>query len=174
MEQSFLLASGIPEESLLDGLMEFANTYREHKFVEDIEVYRKKGSQEYLILFPNAPSLDHFAFAVNYLKYIPKNTVPTRVSGYFFNHAGSIEHSFQTGAFIKLYVSSNDKEYDNVNIVNSTNETYLYGFDGSRKKLDVTEELFEVPSLELDDFNHILNIIPGKVESENKPWWKFW
>ena len=154
--------------------MEFANMYRSESFVEQILVYRKKENDVYLILFQNAPNLERFAFAVNFINYIQNVPSKPSVYGYYFNRSKQIENKFQTNDFVKLYVSKSDNEYDNVNIVNQENETYLYGFDGTRKKIGIVEETFETPTIEFEDFHHILDVIPGDIKAEDKPWWKFW
>lgn len=38
-----------------------------------------------------------------------------------------------------VYVYKNDKAYDNGNIVNNQNQSYLYDFGGNIKKLETTE-----------------------------------
>ncbi len=173
MNQSFIIISNISEEVLMESLMDFANLYSGDSFTDNIEIYREKETYQFLILFTNKPSFDHFCFAINYLRYVktPNNNLPIPF-GYFLNE--SENYSFLTKGFIKVYVSSNDKEYDNVNIVNNLNESYLFNFSGNQKKLTILEESFEVPSVKLDNYYHVLNIIPEPIEKESKPWWKFW
>ena len=171
MKQSFIIISEISEELVTESLMDFSNLYSGENFANDILLYREKETYKFLILFTNTPNFDHFSYAVNYLRYIktPNNKLPL-VFGYFLNE--SENYSFLTKGFVKVYVSSNDKEYDNVNVVNNTNETYLFDFGGKHKKLPIIEESFDVPTVNMDDYFHVLNIIPAP--KENKPWWKIW
>jgi len=60
MEQSFIVAKEISENVLLESLMDFANQYSDHKFAENIILYREKETENFLILFTNAPDFDHF------------------------------------------------------------------------------------------------------------------
>jgi hypothetical protein len=169
MKQSFIVVSDISESVFMNGIMDFANQYSGKDFVNDIILYKEKERNKFLVLFSNIPSFDHFCFAVNFIRYIktPNNKLPL-VFGYYLNESdGSL---FLTKGFVKIYVSSNDKEYDNVNVVNSNNETFLFDFGGSEKKLSIIEECFEIPVINIAGYNHILNIIPDKVKS----WWEFW
>ncbi len=171
MKQSFIIVTEISEDVITNGLMDFANQYTGESFVNNIELYRENETDKFLILFSNVPSFDHFCFAVNYIRYIktPNKKLPL-VFGYYLNESDN--YPFLTKGFVKTYVSLNDKEYDNVNVVNNLNETYLFDFGGRQKKLSIIEESFEVPTINLNNFNHSLNIIPSPVE--NKPWWKIW
>ncbi len=75
-----------------------------------------------------------------------------------------------------VYVSKNDKEYDNVNPVNEKNDSYIYDFGGKIKKLKSAEEMFKLISFDKSNYHHITDIIPNKSAEklELKPWWKFW
>ena len=176
MKQSFILTHRVTEEVLLSGLMDFANMYSKHSFVEIISVFKEKRGSNFLILFTNPPSLEHFAFAVNYIYYIPESTVSPSVSGYFYK-TPNITSSNSAENYLKLYVSKNDQQYDNVNVVNNQNETYLLDFGNRNNKTVLTEESFEVPTLSLENFDHVLDVVPGEGEysvEKEKPWWKFW
>jgi hypothetical protein len=171
MKQSFIIVSEISEDILTNCITEFANLYSGKNFVNGIELYKEKEANKFLILFSNTPSFDHFCYAVNYIRYIkmPNKKIPL-VFGYYLNETE--RHSFLTKGFAKTYVSSNDKEYDNVNVVNNINETYLFDFGGRQKKLSVIEESYEVPMINIEDYHHILNINPAPIE--HKSWWKIW
>ena len=173
MEQSFIVVKEISENVLLENLMDFANLYSDNKFAENIILYRKKESENFLIHFTNVPNFDHFCFAVNYIRYIqtPTEKLPFAF-GYYLNNSETNTQHFLTDGFVKVYVSKNDKEYDNVNVVNRNNETYFYDFGGRISKLSIIEEPFENPTFDINNYNHVLNIIPAP--KENKPWWKIW
>lgn len=173
MEQSFIIVTDVSEEILTNGLMDFANDYYDQKFVNEIKLYTEKAGEKFLILFTNIPSFYHFCFTVNYIHYLKTddNKLPT-VYGYYLNNLNSKEHSFLSDGFVKTYVSVNDKEYDNVNVVNDKNETYLFDFNGRQTKLSIIEQVYEVPVLTIDDYHHRTNISPSPIE--NKPWWKIW
>ena len=171
MKQSFIIVTEITEDLLLDGLMDFANLYSKERFADTIELFKEKGTQKFLVLFSNAPSFDHFCFAVNYIRYIQTpNKKLASVFGYYLNE--SYSYSFLNQGFVKTYVSANDKAFDNVNVVNQNNETYLFGFDMKIQKQSIIEEHFEVPHININDFEHVLDIVQTPLEV--KPWWKFW
>lgn len=173
MKQSFIVSSDVQENELQVGLMDFANLYSQEKFAEQIELFRKKGELEYLIFFNNEPDFERFAYAVNYIRFLEtKNGQLPLVTGYFNNGQKDSQNPFLDGNFVKVYVSRNDKEYDNVNIVDSENDTYRFDFGGAYTKLATIEESFELPHVDLENYNHLITIIPAPAES--KPWWKFW
>lgn len=171
MKRSFIIVTEVSENSLTNGLMNFANQYSAQPFVSDILLSKEKGKEKFLILFSNTPSFDHFCYTVNYIHYIktPNKSMPTAF-GYYLNFENESKNSFLTSGFVKTYVSKNDTKYDNVNVVNSKNETFLFDFGGRHKKLSVIEESFEVPEINIDDYNHVLNIVP--FPEEDKPWWQ--
>jgi len=172
MNQSFITISDIPEDVLQIGLMEFANLYATFDFVQQIQLLREKGSLNYLVYFVNEPDFDHFSFAVNYLHYIEANNGKRPVVNGYFKVDRTPGLNFLHGKVVKLYVSKNDNKYDNVNVVNSDNETYLFDFGGSQVKLPTIEKSFEVPQIDINNYNHLITIIPAPVKA--KPWWKFW
>jgi hypothetical protein len=109
---------------------------------------------------------------VNYLHYI--RIEKPSVRGYFRNDAHHLEFAFQKGDFIKLYVSKSDKDYNNVNIVTEGNETFFFDFFKTTRRLDAPERSFGVPFVAMENYYHILDVIPSPENDEAKPWWRFW
>jgi hypothetical protein len=169
MKQSFITITGIGKELLISNIDEFTNLYPDQNFVQDIKLYKKDDM--FLMLFTNSPDFMYFSFAVNYLHYIQTNNAQLpKVYGYFYNETN--EYDFLTQGFVKLYVSANDQDYDNVSVVNNLNETYVYDFGEHVEKVTEQAERYEIADIEVENFTHVLNISPQPVEQ--KPWWKFW
>ncbi|MBD3583977.1 hypothetical protein [Flavobacterium selenitireducens] len=173
MKQSFIAISQLKEEELQAGLMDFANLYAQEEFAQQIEVFRKKGELEYLVVFPNEPDFLRFSFAVNYVRYLnPKSPQKPDVAGYFNSESERHQKPFLNGEFVKVYVSEGDGQHDNVNIITSDHETYFFDFNLNYKKVTTAEARYDLPAVDLNDYNYLITIIPAP--SEEKPWWKFW
>lgn len=170
MKQSFIIVSGLRNKFLTNILIEFVNIFSGENFENEILLYKEKKTGTFLILFSTIPSFDHFCYCVNFIRYMetPNNTLPL-VSGYYFNDDDS--HSFLTKGFVKVYVSSSDHEYNNVNVVITTNETYFLDFGSLPKLLPTNEESYGVPAINLDDYSEVNT---DRTLLRNKTWWKFW
>jgi len=73
------------------------------------------------------------------------------------------------GTWIMVYVSKNDQDFDNVTLVNEKNESYLFDFGGKIKKLESLEERFTFISVEMSQYDKILDIFPTKSIEVIKP-----
>ena len=172
MGRSFIIVSDILEKELVAGLTEFADGYSDCSFAYGIQLYKNAKTDNYLILFSFAPEFMYFAFAVNYIRYIPIGKKFAEVSGYFLNTAREELQYFLDDDFVKVYVSRNDTEFDNVHFVNKHNQTYLYDFGGKFSKLSIIEKSYDVDKYILNDYEIILKTAPKP--KEEVPWWKFW
>src|SRR5690606_10730633 len=116
--------------------------------------------------FSNIPSFDHFAYAVNFLKYLKTTDrkLPS-VFGYYFIKMHKEYYSFLVGEFVKVHISKNDNQYDNVNVVNHQNQTYLFEF-GKQSRLPIIEESFEIPQVDFKSYSHVINIIPTLADDK--------
>ena len=178
MTENFITIENVSETELCGILLQLANLYIENEYVKGIQLYRKKdNSESFLILFSNQPDFERFNYFVNYIKYPEgyENFSPL-IRGYFKSADITLKSEFKVGEWIMVYISPIDREYDNVNLTNINNESYLYDFGGRIKKLEQTDELYKLPSVNINDYVHIKDIHPTKsVEIiESKPWWKFW
>ena len=164
MTESFIIVENVNEKELESILMNLANVYADTEFVNGIQFYRRKDKfDSFLILFSNQPDFERFNYFVNYIKY-PSDyeKFSPFLRGYFRTSEIKEKSEFNVGEWIMVYVSKNDKEYDNVNLVNDKNENYLYDFGGKIKKLKSAEEMFKLISFDKNNYNHILDIIPSK------------
>ena len=73
------------------------------------------------------------------------------------------------GTWIMVYVSKNDQDFDNVTLVNEKNESYLFDFGGKIKKLESLEERFTFISVDMSQYDKILDIFPTKSVEVIKP-----
>ncbi|MFL9845501.1 hypothetical protein [Flavobacterium rhizosphaerae] len=178
MNSNHIVVKNINEDDLQNILMNIANLYSDTEYVDGIQLYREKQKYDsFLILFTNQPDFERFNYFTNYIKY-PEGyeNLSHSVRGFFKVSDVRKQYDFNVGEWLMVYVSKNDKEYDNVNIVNCENKTYLFDFGGKIKKLNVIEESYKLIPIDINSFHHIIDIIPGKVAGrmETKPWWKFW
>jgi len=177
MEQNHIIIDNVSNQNIEDILMNLANLYSDTGYTNGIQLYRKQNStSSFLVCFTNSPDFERFNYFVNYLRY-PEgfdNFNPI-VRGYYQTIDIKNKKDFSKGDWIMVYVSRNDKEFDNVNIVNSENENYIYDFGGKITKLNTIEEQFQLSQLDLTNYNHIIDVFPAKTfEKSTKPWWKFW
>lgn len=137
MTENYIVIEGVTEKAIEGMLMNMASLYSDTKYVEGIQLYRKKENQtSFLILFTNTPDFDRFAYFVNYLKY-PEGFEQHKpfLRGFYKVTAQQPNTEFANGEWLMMYVSEKDKEYDNVSIVNERNESFLNDFGGKVKKL---------------------------------------
>lgn len=177
MNQNHIIIDNISNQNIEDILMNLANLYSDSGYTNGIELYRKqKSTSSFLVCFTNSPDFERFNYFVNYLRYPEKyDDLNPIVRGYYQTKDIKERNNFSKGDWIMIYVSVNDKEYDNVNIVDSENQNFLYDFGGNITKLNTIEEQFEFSQLDLLNYNHITDIYPAKTfENSIKPWWKFW
>ncbi|MCF7568939.1 hypothetical protein L3X37_11280 [Sabulilitoribacter arenilitoris] len=171
MTENFIIVENVNEKELESILMELANAYSDTEFVNGIQFYRKKDKfDSFLILFSNQPDFERFNYFVNYIKYPAEHEkFSPYLRGFYRTSNIKQKSEFNIGDWIMVYVSKNDKEYDNVNLVNDKNENYLYDFGGKTKKLKSAEEMFKLISFDKNNYHHILDIIPSQTIEERKP-----
>ncbi len=165
---------------VLQGLfyINFANLYTDTAFVNGIQLYRKHEKQDdFLILFLHKPGFDHFNFCLNYLWYADSGEDFSPFLRAYYK-TGDIHKKLglNLGQYIMIYVSKDDEEYDNVNLVNEKNRSYLYEFTGHLKELENCEEKFHRIQLNKNDYEHVKDVYPNKRPGSDvkKSWWKFW
>jgi len=177
MQQNHIVIENVSNQIIEDILMNLANLYSDTAYTNDMQLFRKQNStSSFLVIFTNSPDFERFSYFVNYLRYPEgQDNFSPIVRGYYQTKDIQNKNDFAKGNWLMVYVSPNDKEFDNVTIVNFENENYLFDFGGKITKLDTVEEKFELNQLELSNYNHIMDIFPGETfESSAKPWWKFW
>lgn len=175
MTKSYIIVENVYQSDLEKILQNLVNLY---EYSDGIELYHKKEtSDSFLILFANPPEFDQFNYFVNYLNY-PEGfeNFHAFIRGFYLSQDIHIPAEFISGDWMMVYVSATDKAYDNVNLVNEKNESYLNDFGGIIKRLEQTEQRFNFISVELKNYHHLTTIFPAKPEETLvvKPWWKFW
>jgi hypothetical protein len=178
MKENFIIIENVSEKELRVIITNLADLYSDNEFAKGIQLYQKKGNyNSFLILFSNSPDFDRFNYALNYLKYpVGFNKFSPFIRGFYQTRESNLKADYYTGDWIMVFVSKNDKNYDNVIFVNEEDENYLFDFGGKIRKLDVIEEKFKMISVDKIDFLPIINISPtmSAEDSTGKPWWKFW
>jgi hypothetical protein len=183
MTDNYIIIEGFKLDDAAIILTDFSKLYAENEAVQGMRVYLQHNSMDkFLILFKNQPDFDHFSFLVNYLKYpADHDSAGSLITGFYQTKDIKSTHEFKTGNWVQVYVSKNDREFDNVAIVNNKNETYQYGFDGKIKKMDVTEERYQVINTDLSGYSLVKEITGYNAAdkktaavSTKRPWWKIW
>jgi hypothetical protein len=179
MKRNYIVIEGCPSNDLEIVLVNFCKLYHKGGKVEDIQFYKKNSvSDSFLILFEKELDFEHFAYLINYLNY-PEgyDNWTAKIYGCYLTKFISENYEFNVGEYLTLYVSYKDKDYDNVNVVNLRNETYLYDFGGRIKKLELSERNYDLPSIDVSEYHFIKAIRFESTHNEmleTKPWWKFW
>lgn len=178
MAENFIIIENVSEKEIESILMDLANLYADTGYTDAIQLYKKNNkNNSFLILFSNPPDFARFNYFVNYLRY-PSGYEKLNpfLRGYYQTKDININNEFIVGDWIMVYVSESDKEYDNVYLVNKNEENYLYDFGGKIRKLNTTEERFNIKIFDITEYNHIIDIIPSVNAKEKiiKPWWKLW
>lgn len=178
MSENYILVKNVNQQNLERILMDLANLYSETEFVNGIQLYREKGNYDsFLILFSVQPDFERFNYFVNYINY-PKgyDKFSPKLSGYYQTSQINETYEFNYGEWLMIYVSKTDTAFDNVHVVNSKDESFLYDFGGKIKKLSTTEVPFKWTAINQDNYHHIIAIYSSKSfeQSEPKAWWKFW
>lgn len=171
MTENFIIVENVTEKDLEKILQNLANLYAETEYVNGIKWFRNNTkSDSFLILFSNNPDFDRFNFFVNYIKY-PEEFVNFSpfVRGFYKTSDIQLQNEFNMGTWIMVYVSKNDQDYDNVTLVNEKNESYLFDFGGKIKKLESLEERFTFISVDMSQYDKILDIFPTKSIEVIKP-----
>lgn len=177
MEKNHILIDNVSTQNIEEIVMNLANLYDESGYTVGMQLYRKhQSTNSFLVCFTNSPDFERFCYFINYLRY-PEgfDNCNPMVRGYYQTKDITNKIDFGLGTWIMVYISKEDKEYDNVTIVNSENENYLYDFGGKITRLSKMEESFELSQAEIRNYNHIIDIFPAKAfEKATKPWWKLW
>lgn len=172
---NFIIIDNVKEEDVKIILSNLASLYNETGFVEDVEIFKENISGKIIVTFSNLPDFVHFAYFTNYFCY-PEDfdNWNTSITGFYkIQPIDSIEN-YVIGEWIQMYVSKLDKDFDNVIVVNSSNQSFKFDFGGKMKKLQMTEKVYHLPDLQKSNFFNVEIKMPKTLPKINKPWWKFW
>jgi len=176
--ENFILIENVTEPDVEMVLSNLANLYSSTGFTNRIELYKyNRSNHTFLVTFKNDPNFDHFAYFINYMKYPEgfENWKPV-VKGFYQIKPAESKKDFKPGDWLQMYISKNDSAYDNVSIVNTADESFLFDFGGKTKKLSFTEEKYHLPNIQKSECTLLKTIVPiAQPQPEiSKPWWKFW
>ncbi len=171
MEEIFIVVENVTEKDLSKVLEDFTNLYSGNDFVEGIRMYRKKeNSNSFVIKFTNQPDFEEFCYLVNYIKY-PEGfgRFTPFLRGYINSDFGNDKYKPSAGGWKMVYVSKNDRDYDNINFVTDKNESYLFDFGGKTRRLEYSEVSFQLTSIDSDNYSLVQSISPNKTNEKDKP-----
>ena len=170
MTENFIIVEKVQEADLESILMDLANLYADTKFVNGIQLSRKKDSfDSFLITFANQPDFARFNYFVNYIRFpVEYENFSPFLRGYYRTADVKQPTDFTTGEWLMVYIPQNPKEFDNVHFVNAQNENYVYDFGGTITKLPIIEETYQLISLDKSLYHHVIDIFPSKrFKNEN-------
>jgi len=172
---SFILVSEITENELESCLLDLVNMY-DPQGLHELDLYRRKGATDYLVAVPEGCDFTLFAYCVNFIVYSRKPGLPRPWVDAYYAVAYDPSLPFLIGDVVRVYVASDDREFDNVTVVNDRNETFLFSFRNSKPRpQEHGERAFRLPPVTIDEYNHLITLMASPPpEVENKPWWKFW
>ena len=166
-----MVIKDVEENQLIKIVKNIVNLYSELYCVNGIQVLNNE-SNTFLIYFSTVPDFEIFCYFVNYIKYPEGVTVSPNVKGYYKQSIAELNHNFNDSRWLVVYVSVNDKDYDNCNVLNSQNIAFVYDF-GGRIKSAIPEFKYQVENINKEDFLLVKNMKPETPVS-SVPWWKFW
>jgi len=171
MTENFIIVEKIKESDLVSILKDFATSYSEDEFASAIQLYRKREKfDSFLILFTNQPDFEKFNYIINYLRYpIGYKNISPFIRGFFMASEIKGKPEYKIGEWLMVYVSKDDKKYDNVSILNIKNENYLYNFGGKLVKQNSAEENFKLISFSKEDYFHVTDTEIFQRKINKKP-----
>lgn len=178
LSENFIIVEHIKKEDIETMLSNLTRLYSDTGFTDGIQLSKHNSSNErFLITFKNTPDLEHFAYFINYILY-PEDleTGDLSVTGFYQIRPAESTQDFKPGDWLQMYVSKSDTAYNNVSIVNSANEGFLFHFGGEIKKLPYTEQNYLLPDIDKSEYN-LLKATSTVFSTEPdtfKPWWKVW
>ncbi len=171
MDENFIIVENVIEKDLLKVIVDFTNKYSDNVFVEGIQFYKNKGtSNSFIVRFTNQPDLEIFCYLVNYIKY-PEGfrRFSPFLRGYTTLDFKTEKYKPSAGSRKMVYISRDDRDYDNVNFVTDKNETYVFNFSGKTKKIEYSEISFDLKLFKETDYVLVQTISPTIIrKKENK------
>jgi len=167
-KDNYILIENVSETEVRTILNNLSLLYADTGFVNEIELYNTgKG---FLVTFPFNPDFERFQYFVNYIHYPENISTKPKVKGYWTISLDDNTQIDETGKKLLLYVSKNDKEYDNVSVVTEDNRSFLFDFGGKVIDLDNCELTFEKPEVDINKYEKLKNIVldPEKIKAAKK------
>jgi hypothetical protein len=105
------------------------------------------GQERYLIVADKRLSNEKFNYLINYLRYPEGIEYNISIEGYATVRDEKIYPQKLLNKKILVYVSGNDKEYDNVFVTTEDNETYKIDFNGKVSRV-YESKTFSIPDID--------------------------
>lgn len=105
------------------------------------------GQERYLIVVDKRLSNEKFNYLINYLRYPEGIEYNISIEGYATVLDEKIYPQKLLNKKILVYVSDNDKEYDNVFVTTEDNETYKIDFNGKVSRV-YESKIFSIPYID--------------------------
>lgn len=170
--KNYIRITAEDQSKLFKAILEFANLYADSFFTDEIKVSRISSEKNlYVVQFPKEPDFERFKYFVNYLHYPEVKDAGLKTKGFWTIHDQDELPTEFIGARVMLYVSENDKEYDNVySAFDTIPENYKLGFAVGEEfiKLTSSEPDFSEMLIEDSDLELIKIITPDTATLEKR------
>lgn len=141
-------------------------------YSNDLETYikfefYKTGQENHLIVADKRLNNEKFNFLVNYLRYPEGIEYKINIEGYTTAKKEKLYPENILNKRLIIYISDNDKEYDNVFVTTENNETYKVDFSGKITRLNESKT-FKIPDIDFDSLSRPEKITLNKTEINEK------
>jgi|GEM_PF-1273270 len=130
----------------------------------------KLGQERFLIVADKRINNEYFNYLINYLRYPEDIEYSISVEGYTILCDKEIYPQNLLDKKAQIYISDNDKEYDNVFLTTEDNETYKIEFSGKVSRLNESRT-FSIPDIDTNLLQKPEKIVLNKkkiAELENE------
>jgi len=151
---SFILIDHVKEADIETVLSNLANLYAESGYTDGLMLHTSNQKEgKFLVTFKLVPDFERFAYFVNYIHYPEGFKIwESMVTGFYQVKPDDNNKYFKSGEWLQVYVSKTDTDFDNVSVMNSANDSFLYDFGGNTMKLPLSEITYALPDIRDSDF----------------------
>ncbi len=123
----------------------------------------KLGQERYLIVADKRINNEYFNYLINYLRYPEGIEYNISIDGYTTLCDKKMYPQNLLDKKAQIYISDNDKEYDNVYLTTEDNETYKIDFAGDVSRLNESRT-FSIPDIDTNLLQKPERIVLNKKE----------
>ncbi|MDD4971980.1 MAG: hypothetical protein PHT07_21345 [Paludibacter sp.] len=125
------------------------------------------GQKNHLIVVDKRLNNEKFNFLVNYLCYPEEIECKISIEGYTTAKKEKLYPENILNKRLIIYISENDKEYDNVFVTTEDNETYKVDFSGKITR-SIESKIFKIPDFDFESLSRPEKITLNKTEINEK------
>lgn len=129
--------------------------------------FYKTGQESHLIVADKRLNNEKFNFLVNYLRYPENIEYKISIEGYTTAKKENLYPEDILNKRLLIYISENDKEFDNVLVTTEDNETYKVDFGGKITR-SFESKTFKIPDFDFESLSRPEKITLNKTKIEEK------